>query len=75
MDVINTMLDPSLPGTVAEYDEWGNPNDLNAFSDILRYCPYTNLSENFTKFPDTFVRSGLNDVRVQYWGKLSALRI
>lgn len=73
MDVINTMMDPSIPGTVPEYDEWGNPSDFTTFFNILHYCPYSNLPVNTVKFPDTFIRSGLNDVRVQYWGKLYVL--
>ncbi len=65
VDVLNTMLDPSLPLTVGEYLEWGNPNQAEQYSWIRRYCPYTNLSAR--NYPDMFVRTSINDSQVGYW--------
>jgi len=65
VDVINTMLDPGLPLTVIEYDEWGNPNDRETFSRILAYSPYDNVTAQ--AYPDMLVTGGLNDPRVAYW--------
>jgi oligopeptidase B len=65
VDVVNTMLDASLPLTVIEYDEWGNPNDPAAYSYIRSYSPYDNIE---TKgYPHMLVTAGLNDPRVAYW--------
>lgn len=65
VDVINTMLDDTLPLTVGEYEEWGNPNDPEYFRTIRAYSPYDNVTEQ--AYPDLFVTAGLNDPRVQYW--------
>jgi oligopeptidase B len=65
VDVVNTMLDASLPLTVIEYDEWGNPNDPAAYSYIRSYSPYDNLERK--NYPDILVTAGLNDPRVAYW--------
>lgn len=65
VDVLNTMLDPSLPLTVGEYEEWGNPNDPVAFSHILAYSPYDNVAAR--PYPALLVTTGLNDPRVSYW--------
>jgi oligopeptidase B len=65
VDVVNTMLDPSLPLTVIEYDEWGNPNDPAAYSYIRSYSPYDNVAP--TAYPHMLVTAGLNDPRVAYW--------
>ena len=65
VDVVNTMLDASLPLTVIEYDEWGNPNDPEAYACIRAYSPYDNIRA--TDYPHMLVTAGLNDPRVAYW--------
>jgi oligopeptidase B len=65
VDVLNTMLDASIPLTVTEYDEWGNPNEKKAFDTILQYSPYNNIKAQ--RYPHVLVTGGLNDTRVQYW--------
>jgi oligopeptidase B len=65
VDVVNTMLDASLPLTVIEYDEWGNPNDPSAYSYIRSYSPYDNVEAK--SYPHMLVTAGLNDPRVAYW--------
>jgi oligopeptidase B len=65
VDVVNTMLDASLPLTVIEYDEWGNPNDPTAYSYIRSYSPYDNVAVK--DYPHMLVTAGLNDPRVAYW--------
>jgi oligopeptidase B len=65
VDVINTMLDDSLPLTVGEYEEWGNPKLPEQFAWIRPYCPYTNLARK--AYPAMLVRTSLNDSQVMYW--------
>ncbi|MBV9273517.1 MAG: S9 family peptidase [Verrucomicrobia bacterium] len=65
VDVLNTMSDPSLPLTVTEYEEWGNPNDPIYFDYIRSYSPYDNLADK--PYPNLYVTAGLNDSRVSYW--------
>ena len=65
VDVINTMSDPTIPLTVGEYEEWGNPNDPDAFHRMLAYSPYDNVRE--MDYPAILVTAGLNDSRVHYW--------
>ena len=65
VDPINTMLDPSLPLTIQEYEEWGNPNVPEAFNYILSYSPYDNIKAH--KYPTMLISSALNDSRVGYW--------
>jgi oligopeptidase B len=65
VDVMNTMLDASLPLTVAEYEEWGNPNEPDAFRYMLSYSPYENLIPN--AYPAMLVKTSLNDSQVMYW--------
>lgn len=65
VDVINTMLDSSLPLTVQEYLEWGNPNVKAEYDYMKTYCPYTNLSKR--NYPAILVRTSLNDSQVMYW--------
>jgi oligopeptidase B len=65
VDVINTMLDPSLPLTIQEYLEWGNPNDKEAFQYMKSYSPYDNIAA--TNYPAMLVRVSLNDSQVPYW--------
>jgi oligopeptidase B len=65
VDVMNTMLDASLPLTVAEYEEWGNPNLPEDFATMLAYSPYDNLQP--ADYPSMLVRTSLNDSQVMYW--------
>jgi len=65
VDVLNTMLDDSLPLTVGEYEEWGNPNERDAYFRIKAYCPYTNIKAQ--PYPTILVRTSLNDSQVMYW--------
>jgi len=65
VDVVNTMLDASLPLTVIEYDEWGNPNEPTAYDYIRSYSPYDNIEAK--DYPHMLVTAGLNDPRVAYW--------
>ncbi|WP_263375887.1 S9 family peptidase [Granulicella aggregans] len=65
VDVMNTMLDATLPLTVAEYEEWGNPNEADAFAYMLRYSPYDNLKPG--NYPAMLVKTSLNDSQVMYW--------
>jgi oligopeptidase B len=65
VDVVNTMLDATLPLTVIEYDEWGNPADEAHGRYMLEYSPYDNVSAQ--AYPHMLVTAGYNDPRVQYW--------
>lgn len=65
VDVINTMLDATLPLTVQEYLEWGNPNEKEAFKYIMAYSPYDNIAAK--DYPAMLVRVSLNDSQVPYW--------
>jgi oligopeptidase B len=65
VDVMNTMLDASLPLTVAEYEEWGNPNEPEAFDYMRSYSPYDNLKAG--DYPAMLVKTSLNDSQVMYW--------
>ena len=65
VDVINTMSDPTLPLTVLEYDQWGDPNDPQAYAYIRSYSPYDNLEAK--RYPHILATAGLNDPRVSYW--------
>lgn len=65
VDVLNTMLDPELPLTVTEYDEWGNPQEPEVYARIKGYAPYENVSAQ--AYPHMLVIAGYNDSRVQYW--------
>lgn len=65
VDVLNTMLDASLPLTVGEYEEWGNPQVEKDYFYMKRYCPYTNLEAK--EYPAMLVKAGLNDSQVMYW--------
>ncbi len=65
VDVLNTMLDASLPLTVGEYEEWGNPNEPEAFAYMLSYSPYDNLKAG--PYPAALVKTSLNDSQVMYW--------
>jgi oligopeptidase B len=65
VDVMNTMLDASLPLTVGEYLEWGNPNEKPAYDYMRSYSPYDNLEAK--NYPTMLVRTSLNDSQVMYW--------
>lgn len=65
VDVINTMLDETLPLTVGEYLEWGNPHEKPAFEYMRSYSPYDNIRR--TDYPSILVRSALFDSQVGYW--------
>jgi oligopeptidase B len=65
VDVVTTMLDPSIPLTTNEYDEWGNPEKKEFYDYIVTYSPYDNLKPH--AYPSIFVGTGLWDSQVQYW--------
>ena len=65
VDVMNTMMDASLPLTVGEYLEWGNPNEKAAFDAMRAYSPYDNLVKK--AYPAILVTSSFNDSQVMYW--------
>jgi oligopeptidase B len=65
VDVMNTMLDATLPLTVPEYEEWGNPNEETYFHYMLSYSPYDNLKA--ASYPAMLVKTSLNDSQVMYW--------
>ncbi len=65
VDVINTMLDETIPLTTFEFKEWGNPKDPEYFDYILSYSPYDNVERK--DYPAMLITAGLNDPRVHYW--------
>ena len=65
VDVVNTMLDESLPLTVGEYEEWGNPHNKPYYSYIKSYSPYDNVKAQ--NYPTMLVQTSLNDSQVMYW--------
>jgi oligopeptidase B len=65
VDVMNTMLDASLPLTTEEWIEWGNPNEKEAWDYMVTYSPYENIRE--TAYPNMLVEISLNDSQVPYW--------
>jgi len=65
VDVINTMLDPTLSATVSEYEEWGDPHDKVYFDYIYSYCPYQNVKAQH--YPHILAFGGFYDPRVNYW--------
>lgn len=65
VDVLNTMLDPTIPLTVGEYEEWGNPNEEEYYFYMKSYSPYDNIAAK--DYPNMLVTAGLNDPRVPYW--------
>ena len=78
VDVMNTMLDASIPLTVTEYEEWGNPNEKKFYDYMMTYSPYDNVTAK--DYPNMLITAGLNDPRVGYWepakwtAKLRALK-
>ena len=65
LDVLTTMLDESIPLTTNEYDEWGDPNEEQAYKSILAYSPIDNISAQ--PYPNILVTTGLHDSQVQYF--------
>jgi oligopeptidase B len=65
VDVVTTMLDETVPLTVNEYEEWGNPNDVEYYEYMKGYSPYDNVKS--AEYPAILVTAGLNDPRVGYW--------
>ena len=65
VDVLNTMLDDSLPLTTMEYNEWGNPNDAEYYRYMRTYSPYDNVRRQ--AYPSMLVTGGISDPRVTYW--------
>jgi oligopeptidase B len=65
LDVLTTMLDETIPLTTNEYDEWGNPNEAQAYKTILAYSPIDNISAQ--RYPNILVTTGLHDSQVQYF--------
>ena len=65
VDVVTTMLDPTIPLTTNEYDEWGNPEQREYYDYMLTYSPYDNVTRQ--AYPSLFVGTGLWDSQVQYW--------
>jgi oligopeptidase B len=65
VDAVTTMLDESLPLTVNEYEEWGNPSDPGFYDYMKGYSPYDNVKA--ADYPALLVTAGLNDPRVSYW--------
>ena len=65
VDVLNTMLDDTLPLTTMEYNEWGNPNDPQYYNYIKSYSPYDNVKSQ--DYPHMLITGGLSDPRVTYW--------
>ena len=78
VDVMNTMLDETLPLTVPEFEEWGNPKEKPAFDYMITYSPYDNVENK--PYPNILVRTSFNDSQVMYWepakyvAKMRALR-
>lgn len=65
LDVVTSMSDPTIPLTTLEYDQWGNPENKDAFEYMLSYSPYNNIRA--IKYPDLLLTTGFNDPRVAYW--------
>lgn len=65
VDVVTTMLDESIPLTTFEFDEWGNPTDLESYQYMLSYSPYDQVEAK--DYPNMLVTTGLHDSQVQYW--------
>jgi oligopeptidase B len=65
VDVINSMLDETLPLTVGEFEEWGNPKRKEEYEYMKGYCPYTNLERK--AYPAMLVKTSFHDSQVMYW--------
>eukprot|EP01147_Barroeca_monosierra_P006339 gene6339-9267_t len=70
VDVLTTMLDDSIPLTTREWEEWGNPHNLEYYNYMKSYSPIDNVSPNNGPYPPIFIQSGLFDPRVAYWEPL-----
>jgi oligopeptidase B len=70
-DVLITMCDSTIPLTVEEWSQWGNPNIERDFNYMKQYCPYTNLRK--ASYPNVYITTGFHDPRVQYWEGLKFL--
>ncbi|MBF8246552.1 MAG: S9 family peptidase [Rickettsia sp.] len=71
VDVLNTMLDETLPLTTNEFKEWGNPKEKEYFHYIKSYCPYQNIKNQ--DYPHIYATTGVSDIRVGYWEVLKWL--
>lgn len=65
VDVVTTMLDETIPLTTGEFEEWGNPTNIESYNYMLSYSPYDNV--NAKDYPNILVTTGLHDSQVQYW--------
>jgi len=65
VDVMNTMCDPTIPLTIPEWEQWGNPNQQKYYDLMIQYSPYDNIRDN--NYPHILALGGLNDPRVAYW--------
>lgn len=65
VDVLNTMLDPTLPLTIGEYEEWGNPESPDEYAQIRAWSPYDNLAPG--RYPAMLIKASLHDSQVPYW--------
>ena len=78
VDVVNTMMDATIPLTTNEYEEWGNPANKAAYDYMMTYSPYDNVAAQ--QYPNLLITTGLHDSQVQYWepakwtAKLRALK-
>jgi oligopeptidase B len=68
VDVVSTMLDETIPLTVGEYEEWGNPNEEDFYYYMLNYSPYDNIKK--MDYPALLITTGYHDSQVQYWEPL-----
>jgi oligopeptidase B len=68
VDVVSTMLDETIPLTVGEYEEWGNPNEEDFYYYMLKYSPYDNIKK--MDYPALLITTGYHDSQVQYWEPL-----
>eukprot|EP00592_Proboscia_alata_P003484 CAMPEP_0194370542 /NCGR_PEP_ID=MMETSP0174-20130528/18846_1 /TAXON_ID=216777 /ORGANISM="Proboscia alata, Strain PI-D3" /LENGTH=876 /DNA_ID=CAMNT_0039148057 /DNA_START=23 /DNA_END=2653 /DNA_ORIENTATION=+ len=66
VDVVPTMVDATIPLTIVEWSEWGNPNESKYFDYMMEYSPINNVQKG-KKYPACLLTGGLNDPRVQYW--------
>jgi len=67
VDVMNSMCDSTVPLTVIEWEEWGNPNEKKYFDYMLEYSPYDNIQKDTSHYPSLYITGGLHDPRVAYW--------
>lgn len=65
VDVVNTMLDDTIPLTTGEYDEWGNPHEEDYYHYIKSYSPYDQIRAQ--EYPNMLITTGYHDSQVQYW--------